>query len=173
LIDQDPEAAQKHLDQAEQLTRQTQAELAMIIRELRPATLGISGLAPAIREQLEEWSRLNNIGVKVQIKEERRLPNEIEQCLFRVIQEALSNIARHSHADQVEFEMAYDEHNVTLSISDNGKGFDVAAVKDQGVGLRNMRERILNLGGEFRVESSHGQGTRLVARCPINIGESL
>ena len=172
LIEEDPETAQKHLDQAEQLTRQTQTELAEIIRELRPATLGISGLIPAIDEQLVAWSRLNYISVSIQVKAARRLSSEIEQCLFRVTQEALSNIARHSQATQIEFEIIYDDDNVALSISDNGKGFDVTFVEDKGVGFRSMRERIQDLGGEFRIESSHGHGTRLTARCPINKGAS-
>ena len=173
LMDQDAKAARKHLDEADQLTRQAQTELAAIIRELHPATLEIRGLAPAIREQIDDWSRHNKIDVVVRIADNGPLPKDVEQCLFRIAQEALSNIARHSQATQVEVELAYDQRNVSLTISDNGIGFDVASVEGTGVGLRSMRERIEALGGDFRVVSKQGQGTRLIARCRANKEKSL
>ena len=170
LIDQDSRAAQVHLDEAEHLARQAQTELTAIIRELGPATLETKGLGPAIKEQVAEWSRLNKISAKVVVLEEDRLPKEIEQALFRVTQEALSNIARHSSATHVDVEMDSNQHDVSITITDNGSGFDPSMVDGKGVGLRSMRERMEALGGDCRVESKPGRGTRLIARCRINMG---
>lgn len=170
LIEQDPDSARKHLDEAEQLARQAQTELTAIIRELRPVTLEIKGLAPALKEQIAEWSRLNKISVEAMISDGCRLPKEIEQTLFRIAQEALSNIVRHSQATNVKVELAYDPQSVSLTVSDNGKGFDLAEVEGRGIGLRSMRERIEALGGVFKVESSYGRGTRLIVRVQINEG---
>jgi signal transduction histidine kinase len=170
LIEQDPKAARKHLDEAEQLARQAQTELTAIIRELRPATLEIKGLAPALKEQITDWSRLNKISVEVMISDGGRLPKEIEQALFRVALEALSNVARHSQATQVKVKLAYDPQHVSLTVSDNGKGFDLASVEGRGMGLLSMRERIEALDGVFEVESSSERGTRLIARVQIYEG---
>ncbi|MGB7116522.1 MAG: sensor histidine kinase [Anaerolineales bacterium] len=172
LIEQDAKAAEKHLDEAEQLARQAQTELTAIIRELYPATLESKGLAPAIEEQIDDWSRLNKISVKVRISDDCSLAKEVEQTIFRVTQEALSNIAKHSQATHVEVELACDQNEVSITISDNGKGFDVDTVEGKGVGLRSMRERVEALGGDFMVESNPGHGSRLIARCQINKGES-
>jgi len=171
LIEKDAKAALKHLDQAEQLARQAQKELTAIIRELHPATLESQGLATTIKEQIAEWSRHNKISTEVTIPADISLPKEIEQTFFRLTQEALSNIARHSQATHIEVELACDRDDVSITIADNGKGFDVASVEGEGVGLRSMRERIGALGGNFKVESNPGDGTRLIARCQINKGE--
>lgn len=170
MIEQDSRAADKHLDEAEQLSRQAQKELTAIIRELQPATLESKGLAPAIKELVEDWSRLNQIKVEATISIEGRLPKETEQTIFRVIQEALSNIAKHSQATQAEVALSLDRDLATLTIADNGRGFDVHAVEGKGIGLGSMRERVELLGGDFKVESHPGGGTCLIVRCRINQG---
>ena len=116
---------------------------------------------------MDAWSRLNKISANIQVKSDRRISGEVEQALFRVTQEALSNIVRHSLATQVELALVYEGDNVILTISDNGTGFDVISVEDKGVGLRSMSERMQALGGEFKVESSQGHGTRIIAQCPL------
>ncbi|MFC2042918.1 histidine kinase [Chloroflexota bacterium] len=167
LIEQDTKAAREHLYEAEQLARQAQTELADIIREFHPATLESKGLAPAIKEHVDDWSRLNKISAKVRISDDCSLPKEVEQTIFRVTQEALSNIARHSQATQIEVELTCDQNDFSITISDNGRGFDAASMKGKGVGLRSMRERIEAIGGDFRVKSDSIEGTRLIARCQI------
>jgi len=168
LIEQDKKAAHKHLDEAEQLARQAQQELTAIIRELHPATLEDKGLAPALKELIEEWSRLNEIKTETTIKDLGRLPKEIEETLYRVLQEALSNIARHSETSMVEVQLTCDHNNVSLIISDNGKGFDPSSSTGKGVGLRSMRERMEALGGDIKIDSIPEEGTRLTAVCQIN-----
>lgn len=99
------------------------------------------------------------------------LQNDVEQALFRIVQEGLSNVARHSQASQVKVEFSCTQEEASLIISDDGIGFDQSMVEDQSLGLRNMTKRIEALGGKFLVESSPGQGTQLTALCPLNQGE--
>ncbi|MGZ3585278.1 MAG: sensor histidine kinase, partial [Ktedonobacterales bacterium] len=166
LIDRDPAAAQQRLDQAEHLVGQAQQELNALISELRPAALGDKGLAPALRELATEWSRNSNITADVRVQGERRTSLEVEQALFRVAQEALSNVARHSGATSVDVRLAWEGDTLTLAIEDNGRGFDVATRDGAGIGLRSMRERVEALGGTLLVYGL-STGTRIEARVPV------
>jgi NarL family two-component system sensor histidine kinase LiaS len=168
VLDQHPETTREHLNEAEQLSRQAQSELASLIRELRPVSLLEQGLIPALEEYVADWSRQNDTEVEISVNEEGILPMEVEQALFRVTQEALSNVTRHSIAMKVEIQLHREDNEVILTISDNGKGFDLEAAEDQGMGLNSMHERMGALGGSFVVESEMGQGTRLTARCQIS-----
>ncbi len=173
LLDRDSEAAREHLNEAEHLSRQAQSELATIIRELRPATLQGKGVTQALKEYVADWSRQNMIATEVRIRDERTLPVEVEQALFRIAQEALSNIARHSQATHVEIQLDWNDEEVSMTISDNGIGFDVSAAEGKGVGLRSMRERIEALGGSLSLESKPGDGTRLITQCKVTTGMSV
>ncbi|MGB2965273.1 MAG: sensor histidine kinase [Anaerolineales bacterium] len=171
LMDTDPKAAHKHLDEAEKLAQQSQQELTGIIRELQPASIAQRGFIPALRDLINDWSRINKIPVVNPIGEICTLQNDVEQALFRIVQEGLSNVARHSQASQVKVEFSCTQEEASLIISDDGIGFDQSMVEDQSLGLRNMTKRIEALGGKFLVESSPGQGTQLTALCPLNQGE--
>lgn len=166
LIDRDPAAAQQRLEQAEHLVGQAQQELNGLISELRPAALGDKGLAPALRELAAEWSRNSNITAEVRIQGEQRTSLEIEQALFRIAQEALSNVARHSGATSVDIRLAWQGDTLTLAIEDNGRGFEVATRDGAGMGLRSMRERVEALGGVLLVYGLTS-GTRIEARVPV------
>ncbi|HYX48506.1 MAG TPA: ATP-binding protein, partial [Ktedonobacteraceae bacterium] len=167
---------------------QAQQELTSLIRELRPVALEGKGLAAALRELATEWSQQTNIVANVRVEgtqeyaqggfllypnEERSqepmrtrtLPLTVEEALFRVAQEALSNVSRHSQATLVQMVLTITEELVTLSIVDNGQGFDTARQGRPGVGLLSMQERMKALGGDVRVESTPGKGTRVVAFC--------
>jgi NarL family two-component system sensor histidine kinase LiaS len=168
LLDEDPGVVKDHLNAAQELARQAQAELNAILRELRPMTLKDKGLVQAFKESLDDWSRVNDIEIEVRINGEFPLSLGIEQALFRVSQEALSNIARHSQASHVEVELVVEKDQVVMNISDDGIGFDVAAVGGMGVGLHSMRERVEAWSGSMRVESMPGQGTRLTAQIPLS-----
>jgi NarL family two-component system sensor histidine kinase LiaS len=171
LLDEDPGAAKDRLNAAQELARQAQAELNAILRELLPITLKDKGLIQALKDSLNDWSRVNDIEVEVHIEGEFPLSLEIEQALFRVSQEALSNITRHSQARHVEVELFVEKDQVLMNISDDGVGFDFAAVDGKGIGLQSMRERVEVWGGSLRVESIPGQGTRLTALIPITKGK--
>jgi NarL family two-component system sensor histidine kinase LiaS len=93
------------------------------------------------------------------------VPSEMQLALFRVAQEALSNIARHSHASAVQIRLEMDEQQVCLSIADNGQGFDPQRPVN-GYGLKSMRERLSALNGHLDIQSVPGEGTTVQARCP-------
>jgi NarL family two-component system sensor histidine kinase LiaS len=164
LLDQHPEASKENLAQAEQLVRQAQQELTTLIRELRPAALEGKGLATALRDCVADWSRQNQIPAEVRVRGERPLPLRLEQALFRVAQEALTNIARHSQATAVELDLVWRQNQVILAIADDGQGFNVLAKDGKGLGLHSMRERIEALGGHLEVKSKTGAGTQVIAQ---------
>jgi NarL family two-component system sensor histidine kinase LiaS len=172
LLYEDPDVAKENLNKAEEFIHQAQTELNAIIRELHPVTLQDRGLVLALKEHAADWSRSNDIEIEIDVQGEQVLPLEVEQALFRVTQEALSNITRHSQASHVEIRLAWVENQVSMTISDDGVGFEVATVEGQGVGLRSMRERMEALGGSLFVESAIGNGTSLTAQVPVAEGVS-
>ncbi len=160
LISQDPEAALTRIDEAERLIDDLRKELTILIEELRPAALEGKGLASAVRAYAEDWSRQNGIELQVNAQHERPLPLDVEQMIFRIIQEALANVARHSQASSVEIGLVYNKHNITCTINDDGVGFDPEK-KTEGFGIRSMQERANALGSEVILESVPGMGTRI------------
>lgn len=157
----DPAGAEQHLTEAEQLLKTSQQELGRLIAELRPAALEGQGLAGAVRAYTETWAEHAHIPATVNVQNERALPLETEQALYRVAQEALANAARHSRASAVNVRLAYGTEGVTLAVGDNGVGFDTGAAA-AGFGLESMRQRLAALGGTLRVESSPA-GTLVIA----------
>jgi len=164
LLGRDLDAAKKRLDETDVLVRQAQQELTTLIKELRPAALESKGLVEAVRELMAQWMQQTGIIAKLQVEGQQTLPITVEEALFRVVQEALSNVARHSNATLVRMKLSMLDDTVTLTIDDNGQGFDSTQQK-HGVGLLSMQERMKALGGDVRVESSPGKGTHVVAYC--------
>ena len=167
LIEQDKEAAESHLAQADELVRLAQRELNVLIHQMRPAALEGKGLAAALGDYAADWSRRSEIPAEIHVRGEREIPLEIEQALFRVAQEALANVARHSGAKSVEIDLIYDASDLTLRVADDGRGFDPANDRGDGFGLRSMSERLAKLGGRVEVESAPGEGTRVICVCPL------
>jgi signal transduction histidine kinase len=164
LMERDAHPAQMHVVEAEQLAQQAGAELSLLIHELRPVALGDKGLAEAIHAYSADWSRQTGIASPLQSQGERPLPPGTEHALLRVTQEALANVARHSHATTVRIDLTHAADAVTLMITDNGHGFD-STTTSTGVGLHSMRERIAALDGRFQVVSQPSAGTTIVVQC--------
>jgi NarL family two-component system sensor histidine kinase LiaS len=167
LVESDPRAAIQRLVEAEGLVRTSQEELGLMITELRPAALEGQGLAAALRAYLAQWSEHTRIPAEVQVTNERSLPLAVEQALYRVAQEALSNTARHSRASAASLRLEFTPAEIHLEISDNGVGFDVAGLERRGFGLESMHGRLTELGGRLEIESTPGQGTRVRAEAPF------
>jgi NarL family two-component system sensor histidine kinase LiaS len=167
MIEQDRGAAESHLAQADELVRLAQKELNVLIHQMRPTALEGKGLAAALGDYAADWSRRSEIPAEVHVRGEREIPLEVEQALFRVAQESLANVARHSEANSVEVDLVYDDRVLTLRIADDGRGFDPAKDRGDGFGLRSMSERLAKLGGRVEVESAPGKGTRVVCVCPL------
>jgi two-component system, NarL family, sensor histidine kinase LiaS len=149
--------------------RQAQQELTSLIRELRPVALEGKGLALALQEYVAQWSEQTGIAAEVQVEGEQAQPLMVEQALYRIAQEALSNVTRHSKATTVQVRLACEPEATMLTIADNGQGFDTAVANGQGVGLLSMRERVQALRGEVHVKSSRGQGTTVFARVDVGV----
>ena len=136
--------------------------------ELRPAALDDFGLVPAI-ERLRDLIGEQG-AVSVDLRSElgnQRLPAEVETVLYRITQEAMTNIVRHADARLVRVHLSRVGNDVTLVVQDDGQGFDPEGVREGSVGLIGMRERIALLGGSLTIESTEGAGTMLTAEVPI------
>ena len=166
LLDGQRDGVRQHLMEADTLAAQAQQELTALIQELRPLALQDKGLAVALQDYLTAWSRQRGIAVELHLSDAGVLPLQVEEALWRVAQEALANIARHSGATRVQVALAGDAHKVTLSVTDDGQGFDPATVNGVGVGLHSMRERMEAFDGTLTVQSRRGAGTCVVAQCP-------
>jgi signal transduction histidine kinase len=168
LLTGDTAAASEALQEAERLIKTSQQELGLMIGELRPAALEEQGIVRALENYVETWSRQAHISATFHSTTAAQLSAEAAQALYRVAQEALSNVARHSNANAVTVTLAQDANAIVLTISDNGVGFDVNQA--QGVGLSSMQERLTLLEGTLQVKSERGSGTTVTARVPA--GES-
>jgi NarL family two-component system sensor histidine kinase LiaS len=155
------------LAEAERLVDQAKGELTMLVRQLRPAALENREIVAALRQQIGEWSKQTGIRADAQLEAQLPLSVELEEALFRITQESLSNVARHSGASAVRVRLDRQAEVVILTIADDGHGFDTAQVNGHGVGLPSMRERAQALGGQLTVESVAGQGTTVTASCRL------
>jgi signal transduction histidine kinase len=155
--------AYQSVTDAERLAQEAGAELTTLINALRPPGLESKTLANAIGEHVEEWSRQNNIAYETNIDSAIPVNQQIEQALFRVLQEALANVARHSRADKVAILLKSENERVTLVVEDNGIGYDAERIT-KGIGLDSMKERLLAVNGEFEVSNLQSQGTRVIAK---------
>ena len=169
----DSKAGEEKLDRALELARLTVKETRHVIENLRPSALDDFGLAAALRLQVEE---LGKEGWEIDYEDALggvRLRPEIETALYRVAQEALTNIRKHAHTTRARVELASPKGKVRLEVGDVGRGFDPLAPPGEGsgtgerVGLHSMRERVALLGGEIEITSEPGVGTCVVAEVPL------
>ncbi len=161
-----PNGINPHLAEAETLVYEVIQELTFLIQEIYPIALQEKGLATTLREYIFEWETRNDIVVNLSVRNERPLPLETEQAIYRVIQEALANVSRHSQAKRVEVSLVYNTDSLQVSISDDGRGFEVNQ-RAKGMGFRSMRERIGSIHGTIQTQSAPGQGTRVIVQVPI------
>jgi signal transduction histidine kinase len=136
--------------------------------ELRPAVLDDFGLVPALERLTDAVAEQSDIRVDFHSAlGELRLPSEVETTLYRVVQESLTNIVKHANAHNVSVSIARRGPTVAAVIEDDGAGFDQRAVREEGVGLLGMRERLSFVDGRLEIESRPGAGTTIVAEVPL------
>ncbi|HET7027065.1 MAG TPA: GAF domain-containing protein [Candidatus Limnocylindrales bacterium] len=166
LIGRDPDAAREKLAALRDLQRDALAEMRSLIFELRPGSLEQDGLVHALRTHSAAVE--GRIGLPIQLDAEplERLPIEIEDVVYRIAQEGLHNIVKHASARQVRIALRRVEDRVRLSIEDDGKGFDPAAIPPGHLGVAGMRARAERIGGRLTVRSSIGSGTRIELDAP-------
>ncbi len=164
---------EQHLHTARSIAETMLANTHRLINDLRPSLLDDLGLAAAIVWYGER--RLQPMGVTLEFEcdqMEARLPSSLETALFRVTQEALTNVVRHAEASRVHVILRVQDHTAFLTVRDNGRGFQEPVATSEGaetrgLGLRGMRERVTALGGQMRVESEPGQGTAITVTVPV------
>ncbi len=141
-------------------------DLSRLINDLRPSALERLGLEQAIVALAEESAARNELEIEAEVDIAAKLSSEEERVVYRLVQEALTNVAKHAGADRVDLRARWDEHEILIVVSDDGRGFDPDAVAS-GHGMRGMRERVESLGGEIAVDSQPDTGTRVTARLPV------
>jgi signal transduction histidine kinase len=159
------------LQSAQDTLRDVEVEIKRIIYDLRPPTLDAVGFVPALRRYIQDFKQYTNINCLVEVEGEVvRLPSRVEVSIYRLLQEALQNVSQHAHAQNVEVSIEFQWDALTLSICDDGVGFDLAAVKDTQrahFGLITMRERAKHLNGHLSIETQSGQGTCITLYVPM------
>jgi signal transduction histidine kinase len=136
--------------------------------ELRPSALDDFGLVPALEHLVETFREQTQIRVDLEANlGEERLPSEVETALYRIVQEALSNVVKHAGASRISILLTRKDRSVAAVIEDDGLGFDPASVSEEGLGLVGMRERVGLVGGRLQIESGAGAGATLVAEVPL------
>ncbi len=141
-------------------------ELTDLIHELRPPSMEGRHLKDAIQQFVTEWAHQNDIEACLNVEPDQELTLERKQALYRVVQEALANVAKHSQASKVEIRLMYLDRYIHLAIGDDGIGFDVNQ-PGSGIGLSSMRERVETLAGRLEITSQPGNGTQIRIVLPL------
>lgn len=171
LFERKPQRASELITRSQEMASEALAEMRSLIFELRPAALQEKGLAMALTNHINLFRRRQGIDVSLTLEGEERLPAEIEFCLYRIAQEALNNVAKHSRAKHVAVHLEVHPACASLEIRDDGIGFDLTRRSgSQSFGMIGMQERVSELEGTLTVESAPGQGTTIRARIPLNAG---
>lgn len=165
----------QHFHNLRKLLDQLAREMHHIAIELRPPALDDLGLQVAMESYVTAWSARTGIvaGFACQGLSRKQIPGEVETALYRVMQEALTNVARHAEAKRVSVILEGTEQGIVEIIEDEGRGFDVGALSSaadlrQHLGVLGMRERIEAIGGHLEIESMIGTGTSVFARIPLS-----
>ena len=171
--DAGPETVRQRLAALKSLVLSTLEEVHNLIFDLRPACLDDLGLVAALQWYAEK--RLEGLGIACQLAvegEERRLPAEVEAAVFRVVQEAITNVIKHAEADAIRLRLRFTGNSLEVVVADDGRGFDADRVlgrsaSEKGYGLLGMRERIDLLGGRLDIASQPGLGTEITVAIPL------
>jgi signal transduction histidine kinase len=156
----------KHVESIKRLAEASVNIIRNMTLLLRPSMLDDFGLVPALEWQAREVSKRTGLRVHVTAEEAAdELPDELRTCIYRIVQEALHNCARHSQAKAVKVIVKQERSRIVLSVEDDGRGFDARRVR--GLGLVGMEERVTHLGGLFVIDSKPGGGTRVAVELPI------
>jgi two-component system, NarL family, sensor histidine kinase LiaS len=167
-LDKNPVTAKKQMEEVAKSALQSQTEMRALLLHLRPVHLSGDSLSTGVSKLVEELKQKSNTRFQLAIEEDLALTETIEDHVFRIIQEALSNILRHANATEVRLDIATRAKELFIHIRDNGKGFDVnhRVEKKASYGLKTMQERSEELGGTFVLRSDQDEGTHITIRIP-------
>jgi signal transduction histidine kinase len=157
------------LDRVGEMARQALKEMRLLVYELRPAALAQEGLVGALQQRLDTVEA--RAGVKAQLRidgDPLQIPQQMEAHLYRIAQEALNNALKHAEATSVTVLLKIEDDEITLTVQDNGKGFDMDQVNELGgIGLKSMNERAQQLNGILRLQTKPGEGVRVCVGLPL------
>jgi signal transduction histidine kinase/putative methionine-R-sulfoxide reductase with GAF domain len=167
-----PEVAQEKLQTAQNILKQVKAEMRRIIYDLHPAILSESGLVPALEALVEDYQAHTGVHCTFTVAGQvQRLLPEQERAIYRIVQEALHNVSRHAGTDEAHLTIAFNAHEMQVTIEDQGQGFHEEGLMDKDahrpLGLVGMKERAQSIGGDLLIETWPGQGTRVTARVSV------
>lgn len=170
MLDFNPDDARSELSSLKTMVVNALQETRAFIFDLRPMILDDLGLMPTLRRQAEIFSSQRHIPVHLSLTGvERRLPPPVEVAVFRVVQEALDNAARHGKASQIEVSVELANDDITVTIEDNGAGFDINKVmasnrQRKALGFRGVQQQVSAVGGQLHFESFPGRGSKVTVR---------
>lgn len=177
-LERNPQLAARQLAEMRALCAQALDDLHHLLADLRPTVLDNLGLVAALRGQLHAVEKRSGIQTRLIVTGKRRLPSDMETTIFRIAQEAITNVIKHAGASRVEVAMTFETQRLLLQVSDNGVGFDVEAALHApqhgrtAWGLYGMQERVTLAGGQMTVESARGGGTVITVDIPLaQLGE--
>jgi signal transduction histidine kinase len=169
---QEPEQAEAKQQRARDLVRDSITELRRVIYDLRPIVLDAAGLAPAMETLLQDLQPGCDVRLRLSVQgTPRRFSPEVEIGAYRIVQEALNNVVRHSAATRAEVDVCFANKFLQISVQDDGQGFpadEAAFPYGHGAGLIGMRGRARSLGGKLLVSSEPGRGTTVTAEIPVD-----
>jgi signal transduction histidine kinase len=162
LWDVQPREARQMLDQALEATQNGLTEARRALQSLRASPLDDLGLSLAISNMAKSTSARGNLRLELEAQNHiENLPADVEQCIYRIAQEAMANVARHAEAKSLYVGLQHDAKTLTLTIADDGHGFDPAQVNDARYGLKGLRERAEMIGASLQVDSTSNTGTTI------------
>ncbi len=161
LWESNPEEGRRRLAELRRLTRGALAEMRTLLLELRPTALVEAEIGELLRQLADAATSTAGMPVELSVEGDCRLPPDVQIAIYRVAQEALNNVARHAHAARAQLELVCRGAEISLSIADDGSGFDRQAVGSESLGLGIMRERAEAIGAVLDIQSRPNEGTRV------------
>jgi len=168
-----PQKAERQVTELKNVTMRAIENLRQFVSDLRPSLLDDMGLVSAVRWYTQQFSERTSVRAEFEsLGTKRRLPTQVETVLFRIAQEALNNVGRHARATHASVKLEFGADAVTLTVADDGAGFDVSKVMGKHTerrawGLLGVQERVELVGGKFTLEAEPGRGTPLVVEIPV------
>ena len=165
-----PRSAQQQLHELLNSASKIGADIHTVSHRLHSATLETLGLVPGIEALCKEFSDRHRIEIEFSSEDiPKGVHSDVALCLFRIVQEALQNLKKHSGAAKAEVRLSRARNKILVSILDEGKGFDPRVSGELGLGIRSMRERAHLVGGHLKIYSEPGKGTRIEATVPLQL----
>ena len=171
-MDVDAARARAELTSLKSLASGTLQDTRRFIFDLRPMILDDLGLEKTLRQYARQWAEKNKVEANLSVGGLReRLPNAVEISIYRIVQDALNNVAGHAHAAHVQINVDLEDNTLVASVEDDGSGFNVQELErgetSKALGIASMRQRAEMLGGQLIVESLVGRGTKVTCVVPV------